>query len=283
MSSAAITRLLCCFPGLPEPIPARALLLGAVLLASGVDVASAQERVLSPESISPVAAGVAARVHGPRFATSTATRGDSILEAHTIDLTEEVALIVQFQTAPYVILAGTAKAPQLVPASALATEIEGEHARFRADLTRILSASALAPRHQMSPVRVQGNPLQREFRHLLNGAAVRLPRWALGELPKLPYVKSIRPDRPVYPKDLESTILVRNIQKCNLPRLKHTMQKKADRRSQEPNPALHPPRHPTLRLCLPVYKPGSFPWHRSIWLRYLCKPKHNSWPPQPEL
>jgi len=134
--------------------------------------------------------------------TTTLARGDSVLVARTVDLNEEVRIIVQFSDPPL----GTMYSPHGRRSAlggalgALQSRIEDDHTRFRSDLMQLEGA----PRQGLakgSLLKVAGSRITQEYREAFNGFAISSRRWLVDRLRSLPYVKAIFPDRALHIQD----------------------------------------------------------------------------------
>ena len=137
----------------------------------------------------------------PGVITHYVTKGDKVISSHTIDLNEEVRLIVEFKTPPLSTLA-TKRKPLVSPVqrTTLLSAVQSEHSRLRGDLATIDALGSTSP----TAVRRSGTTrILMEYQTAINAAAISTRRWAISELTKLSYVKRITEDKPVKGDDVE--------------------------------------------------------------------------------
>jgi len=137
----------------------------------------------------------------PGVVTHYVTKGDNVISSHTIDLNEEVRLIVEFKTPPLSTLASKRK-PLVAPfqRTDLLSAVQSEHSRLRTDLAAI---DALGSSNSNAVRRSGTTRILREYQTAINAAAITTRRWAMSELTKLPYVKRIAEDKPVKGDDID--------------------------------------------------------------------------------
>ena len=165
------------------------------------------------------------RSSGEGALTLTLMRGDSLIETRVFDPEEELRVIVEF-TAPSLARVGAeglssaseggsttrddqatsfTRAARAARLARALSEVEAEHARFRADLARLEAEEAEQSRKaggsstggplgapQALPSRVTS-----EYRHSLNGLALTTRRRMLARLRGLSYIRTVSPDTPV--------------------------------------------------------------------------------------
>ena len=137
----------------------------------------------------------------PGVITHYVTKGDKVISSRTIDLNEEVRLIVEFKTPPLSTLASKHK-PLVSPIqrTALLAAVQSDHSRLRNDLGAIDALGSASP----TAVRRAGmTRVQREYQSALNAMAISTRRWVVSELSKLAYVKRISQDEPVKGDDVD--------------------------------------------------------------------------------
>ena len=137
----------------------------------------------------------------PGVITHYVTKGDKVISSRTVDLNEEVRLIVEFKAPPLSTLA-TKRKPLVSPVqrTTLLSAVQSEHSRLRGDLPTI---DALGSSNPNAARRSVSTRILREYQTAINAATISTRRWAIGELTKLPYVKRITEDKPVQGYDID--------------------------------------------------------------------------------
>ncbi len=138
--------------------------------------------------------------------TYSLTRGDSLLERHTVDVNEELRLIIEFQTPPLSRLRNLHERLSLPNSrvSALQSQIELDHTRFRSDLARLAGEPGSGNRSRLSVFKAANSRLTHDYRGVFNGVALTTRRWMMEKFHTLPYVKSVSLDRPLHLLDAGS-------------------------------------------------------------------------------
>jgi subtilisin family serine protease len=132
-------------------------------------------------------------------------KGDSVLQTFGISNDDVVNVIVEFTSPPLSIvhnLRDKSAPPRLQSAVSL---IRSNHDQFKADFQRISSSP---PPRSRTTFADHTSSIRYEYWTALNGVALTAPRWALDQIRKLPYVKTISEDGTVTAFDDSSNALI---------------------------------------------------------------------------
>jgi subtilisin family serine protease len=133
------------------------------------------------------------------------SKGDSSLQTFGISTDDPVNVIVEFTTpALSTVHSLREKTPPPRLQSAVSA-IRDNHDQFKADFQRITSSP---PSRSRTTFADHTSAIRYEYWTALNGVALTAPRWALDEIRKLPYVKTISEDGTVSAFDDSSNALI---------------------------------------------------------------------------
>ena len=129
----------------------------------------------------------------PGVIVTSIMKGDSTLETFTLDMNENIKVIVEFTEAPLSKIISLGKRQNINAISTLAVNINNEHSKFKSDLIGIENNN------------IKGNSLHKsantqihfEYKTALNGMALTTKRWVVEEIKKLSYVKSVYEDKEI--------------------------------------------------------------------------------------
>lgn len=132
-------------------------------------------------------------------------QGDSILATYTLDLNEEVGVIVQFKSPPLAMIRGEERIFPLAKLTSALAQIEQVHRTFKEDISRVEREVLSQPNTVFTAANTR---VRFEYKTAFNGVALRTRRWFVEEIKKLPYVKSVYDDKEVKTLDEESNRII---------------------------------------------------------------------------
>ena len=134
------------------------------------------------------------KTYPPGVIVTSIIKGDSTLATFTLDINENVRVIVKFKELPLSHIMGLGKKQNYSAISSLAAKIDNEHSQFKNDLIKIENDNNKKYRSLNKPASTQ---IHFEYKTALNGMAITTKRWVVEEIKKLPYVKSVYEDKEV--------------------------------------------------------------------------------------
>ncbi|MCH8942387.1 MAG: S8 family serine peptidase [Bacteroidetes bacterium] len=134
------------------------------------------------------------KTYPPGVIVTSIIKGDSTLATFTLDINENVRVIVKFKELPLSHIMGLGKKQNYSAISSLAAKIDNEHSQFKNDLIKIENDNNKKYRSLNKPASTQ---IHFEYKTALNGMAITTKRWVVEEIKKLPYVKSVYKDKEV--------------------------------------------------------------------------------------
>jgi|GEM_PF-480996 len=143
--------------------------------------------------------------NSPGVIVTSVVKGDSILATYTLDMNEEVNMIVQFKSPPLAVIKSKREKISLDKLSRAQMEIESEHTQFRTDVSRIENEFRTKSNTIFTSANTQ---IRFEYKTALNGIALTTKRWLIEEVKKLPYVKDVYEDKEVKALDYESNHII---------------------------------------------------------------------------
>ncbi len=141
----------------------------------------------------------------PGVITTAIIKGDSTVATYSLDLNEDVSVIVQFKEPPISIIQAPKQRKLHKEISSALSRIEYEHASFLSDITKIENSVISKPNLILKASNTQ---ISFQYKIAINGMAVKTKRWVVEELKKLPYVKSVFEDKEVKMLDDQSNHII---------------------------------------------------------------------------
>lgn len=135
----------------------------------------------------------------------TIMKGDSILSTYSIDLNEDMKIIVQFDSPPLSVVKARSKVLFQMDLTSARTSIESEQQRFKMDIVQLESQALSQPNTIYSAAMTQ---IKHEYYTAFNGMALTTKRWMVDEIRNLPYVKNVFEDNKVKALDDESNHVI---------------------------------------------------------------------------
>jgi hypothetical protein len=134
------------------------------------------------------------KTYTPGVIVTSIMKGDSTLETFTLDMNENIKVIVEFKEAPLSKIIGLGKRQNIDATSILAVNINNEHSKFKSDLIKIENDNNINIRSLNKSASTQ---IHFEYKIALNGMALTTKRWVVEEIKKLSYIKSVYEDKKV--------------------------------------------------------------------------------------
>jgi subtilisin family serine protease len=135
------------------------------------------------------------KTYPPGIVVTSIVKGDSVLETFTLDMNEDVKVIVQFKEPSLSMVKAATKQKYPLPQLAIAkSKIEQEHSSFKNELSVVENQRISQPN---SIYKAANTQILHEYKTAINGMAITTKRWAVEEIKKLPYVKSVYEDKEV--------------------------------------------------------------------------------------
>lgn len=126
--------------------------------------------------------------YAPGVIVSAIVKGDSVIEAFSLDMNEDVGIIVQFSELPLSkiqTITGNNSFDRFISAK---SKIENEHYAFHSDLSEIESRMISTAG---SVLKTANTEVSFEYTNAVNGISLKTKRWVVEEIKKLPYVKKV--------------------------------------------------------------------------------------------
>jgi len=132
-------------------------------------------------------------------------RGDSTLQTFGLSSDDIINVIVEFTTPAISTLHNLREKTPAPRLQSAVSSIRGDHDQFRTDFQQIVSSP---PPRSKTTFADHTSSIRYEYSTALNGVALTTPRWALDEIRKLPYVRTISEDGTVTAFDDSSNALI---------------------------------------------------------------------------
>jgi subtilisin family serine protease len=144
-------------------------------------------------------------VNKPGIVISSISKHDSIIAKFTLDLNEEINVIIQLKETPVSLLKSISSDEKYALTANAISLINIEHSKFKSDLSKIEN---MIPNNQKSLAWIANSKINFEYRTAVNAFALTTKRWVIEEIKKLPYVKSVYEDVKVKTDDAASNHLI---------------------------------------------------------------------------
>ncbi|TAK60543.1 MAG: hypothetical protein EPO24_06605, partial [Bacteroidetes bacterium] len=131
--------------------------------------------------------------------------GDSTLSTKTLELKEEVKIIVQFKNPPISTVANMRLGLKGVGQLTALTAIQAEHSQFKSDLANL---EGVYRSRQVAQAALVETRIHFEYTMAINGVALTTSRWIGEEIQKLPYVERVEVDNLVQKCDDTSNAII---------------------------------------------------------------------------
>jgi subtilisin family serine protease len=148
---------------------------------------------------------VSHETHPPGVVITSIVQGDSILATYTLDLNEEVGVIVQFKSPPLAAIKGEERIFPLAKLTSALAQIEEVHRSFKQDISRVEREALSQPN---TVFMASNTKVGFGYKTAFNGVALRTRRWFVEEMKKLPYIQSVHEDKEVKTLDNESNHII---------------------------------------------------------------------------